>query len=632
MVMHLKKNTLKQTPAYYIIPLFAIAAIIPVIVYLKVKTIDSTSYNYWTGQKDNYDFFSYYKAIFTMILSVASLLVFLYARYKKIINAKQLMLYYIPIAVYTVAIFLSALLSKYPNTAWIGFIDRYEGAYVLLSYLAILFTTINLVNNEKLIRIMLTGLFISSGIVGAIGIFQFFGLDLFKSDFIRPIILPSQYINSDLNFTFGAHTIYTTLYNTNFVGSFMAMLLPLSFATFLLAKNKYYKLLLGAFTCLMYANWVGCRSRAGYVGGIIAVIVFVLIMRKQIIRNIKTVVVLLVAFVFIFAGMDYSANGDLSARIVELVSKSNVSGAPAADKGEQGSKPLKDIVFADKDVTIIYGADSLKLSFDGSQLMFIDTEGKQLAIANDAAGDIIFNDPRYSFYKIKFDQTNNIFDIDLQDMKFTLYLQPTGFKIVGERGILLDKLDYPESAGFAGKEKFASMRGYIWSRSIPLLKNNILIGGGPDTYVMQFPQHDYVGKLKTFDMVGEIIDKPHNMYLQIGINTGVLSLLAVLFILVYYMLSSLRRYLPIKENGEKILIGVGLFAAVLGYSITAFGNDSIVSVAPVFWMILGLGISFNSVYNNAEHKELAVEAKPVKNQMQNQKQKQSTKPLKGKKG
>jgi len=42
------------------------------------------------------------------------------------------------------------------------------------------------------------------------------------------------------------------------------------------------------------------------------------------------------------------------------------------------------------------------------------------------------------------------------------------------------------------------MRGYIWSRSLPLLRNTILVGYGPDTFAMNFPQHDIAGKVKAY--------------------------------------------------------------------------------------------------------------------------------------
>ena len=54
------------------------------------------------------------------------------------------------------------------------------------------------------------------------------------------------------------------------------------------------------------------------------------------------------------------------------------------------------------------------------------------------------------------------------------------------------------------------------------------IGKGPDTFFAEFPQGDLLGKLYAYDTTQMIVDKPHNLYLQIGINEGGIALLAFL--------------------------------------------------------------------------------------------------------
>ena len=88
-----------------------------------------------------------------------------------------------------------------------------------------------------------------------------------------------------------------------------------------------------------------------------------------------------------------------------------------------------------------------------------------------------------------------------------------------------------KSFGFKGHETFATNRGYIWSRSIPLIMDTIFLGHGADTFEMFFPHDDYAGKYNIGyynDTDNVIIDKPHNMYIATAINTGVISLIALL--------------------------------------------------------------------------------------------------------
>lgn len=152
-----------------------------------------------------------------------------------------------------------------------------------------------------------------------------------------------------------------------------------------------------------------------------------------------------------------------------------------------------------------------------------------------------------------------------------------------------------ESWGFEGYERLGSSRGYIWSRTIPLLKDTILVGHGPDTYAMYFPQDDVIGKLKFFSTPKMIVDKPHNLYLQIAINTGIISLIALLWLWGKYLLSSFFLFYQSKLNSWQDRLGSSLMGAVSAYLVAGFFNDSVISVAPVFWTLLGLGISLNSI-------------------------------------
>jgi O-antigen ligase len=155
----------------------------------------------------------------------------------------------------------------------------------------------------------------------------------------------------------------------------------------------------------------------------------------------------------------------------------------------------------------------------------------------------------------------------------------------GDKGI--------ESIGFKGYETFATNRGYIWSRTIPLIKNSILLGYGPDTFPIYFPQYDYLGKLRYYETGNIFVDKAHNLYIQTAMNSGMAALLALLALFGIYFVTSVKIY--IKEKFESFLpyAGFACFAAFVGYAVAGLANDSVISVAPVFWVLLGLGIGIN---------------------------------------
>ena len=140
-----------------------------------------------------------------------------------------------------------------------------------------------------------------------------------------------------------------------------------------------------------------------------------------------------------------------------------------------------------------------------------------------------------------------------------------------------------------------SNRGYIWSRTIPMLKDSIFIGYGPDNFTMVFPQEDYIGRFNTgtTGMTNMVIDKPHNMYLQTAVNTGVISLLALLFMWAFYLFDCVKLYIKGNMNSFTEYIGAAIFISIMAYLVAGLFNDSVVSVAPLFWVLLGMGIAIN---------------------------------------
>jgi hypothetical protein len=64
-----KKNSVINYNWYLLLPLMLLLAIVPLIVYLKVVPLTGASFDLWTGQKENMDFFSYYKMVWILISS-----------------------------------------------------------------------------------------------------------------------------------------------------------------------------------------------------------------------------------------------------------------------------------------------------------------------------------------------------------------------------------------------------------------------------------------------------------------------------------------------------------------------------------------------------------------------------------
>ena len=149
--------------------------------------------------------------------------------------------------------------------------------------------------------------------------------------------------------------------------------------------------------------------------------------------------------------------------------------------------------------------------------------------------------------------------------------------------------------GFSG-------RGYIWSKSVPLLKKFLFLGSGPDTFTFVFPLMDAVD-MNQGGYGNQVITKPHSMYLQTGIQTGMISLLAWLIFYGWYFVESFRLYFRKEYATFSEKLGVGIMIATASYMISGIANDSNPSVAPIYWGILGIGIAANEVVKRTRKEE-----------------------------
>ena len=295
---------------------------------------------------------------------------------------------------------------------------------------------------------------------------------------------------------------------------------------------------------------------------------------------------ILIVFVL---GVNLITGGLALARIPSLLNdmKAMVS---SSDIDYHDEIAVRHIDLQQDSVTFMFQNDMLTIKKNSNnQPVFVSADGQSVtAPAQDSSLTA-------GAYKMELQYANNVPYVGLyldDSIEFIIGLYDEGFAFVDSR---MNKIDYVEapSIGFDGKEKLGSARGYIWSRSLPVMFENPIVGHGADTFFAEFPQGDLLAKLYSYGTTQMIVDKPHNLYLQIGINHGVIALLAFVVMMLAYIIDSFKLYALRKEYNTQQLIGTAVSLAIIGYLGTGFFNDSIVSVAPIFWALFGVGIAVN---------------------------------------
>lgn len=168
------------------------------------------------------------------------------------------------------------------------------------------------------------------------------------------------------------------------------------------------------------------------------------------------------------------------------------------------------------------------------------------------------------------------------------------FITLEESGNLLDE-------GLTGHE--GSSRLIIWQKDLTILDDYFWLGSGVDTHGIVFPATpDELEQY--FNNRTIIIDKAHNEYLQIAITIGIPALLLYLTLL-FYIYKRAFIVLRVADNNQKLIIYT-LLAVITGYIAQANFNISVVSVAPIYWVLLGLvyGYCTNIKYQNLVTKEI----------------------------
>lgn len=580
------------------LPLILILGIIPLVVHMQLVPVSANVQSFW---KDNYatDFFSYYKS--RLLILTAIYMIFAFAYYKSqglkdaIFQDKSLYIYFGAIAIFALFAIVSTLFAQYKNVAVWGAPERCEGIGMILVYVLILLYALWTYLHKPEFKYILLPLGFLTTVTAFLGVFQFFGHDLFTTAFGQKFIIPATYrAQGTLQLLFERGKIYGTMYHYNYMGSFGAMMVPLFLVIALFAKEHKQKIFCGIMTILSLFLLLGSTSRAGIIGISLAAICFLIFFGKKLIEHAKTTIACIAALIVLVFGVNFVTDGLALARIPSLfndmkaiVSSSNID--------YHDEIPVRHIDLQTDSVTFTFH-DNTTLTIQKNEQgnpVFATSDGQVLIAPDENATVYPANQKLELQYAEKDGKKTPFLGLYINnDIEFILGLFDDEFSFVDSR---MNRIEYVEAPyiGFEGKEKLGSARGYIWSRSLPMLLEHIIVGSGPDTYFAEFPQGDYLAKLYAYDTVQMLVDKPHNLYLQIGIQQGGISLVAFLVLIGAYLVESFRLYALRKNYTTQDITGAALALAIIGYLGAGFFNDSIVSVAPIFWALLGVGIAIN---------------------------------------
>lgn len=137
----------------------------------------------------------------------------------------------------------------------------------------------------------------------------------------------------------------------------------------------------------------------------------------------------------------------------------------------------------------------------------------------------------------------------------------------------------------------------IWENSLDIVKDNPIVGVGFDNFELAYPNPKIPTGVMMVTTKEEaqppvtsyyIVDNAHNVYLHTAVSTGILGLIPYLLLCLFVFIKGLK---------FKNKLGILLLSGFVAYSIQAFANISVIQVAPIYYIILGLILSLKEEPN-----------------------------------
>ena len=637
-------KTKKKEPLsiMWLLPIFVAIAVVPLVTIIHVYDCGLESNQWFSIGGKLYDFFLYYKAFILRLIGVIILFSMAYLmpfEEHDFLKQKKSIAPTVAVGIFGIISLLSALLADNKITAFFGGYEQFEGWFILLAYVLCFYFSFGYIRTVRLIKLLLDVLLVGAMLIGILGTFQAFGMDWIQSDWAKPIITSELMGKTDLSkfnikLNFGEGMSYVTLYNPNYVGSYVSLVLPMIIYIVIRGEKLIRRLAAVVCSILLIITLVASRSLTGVLGLMVGLILCAVLL-FPFMKKLKPV--LIGGLVLVTAG------------IAAIVIAQPAFLSKLMTGHEEYS--IESMVCEDDHIDIVTSkAQSLRLSLAKKSLTHsgwsVANRPEDLITLKDGDKDVSFwVDPstgeatinEEGYYPLKFslesrELSGNTLATYLEDYeRYTgsqreisvssdeEYEEPTSidlfhvtdwtfdwtFTVINGKLMIyndfgrIDELSDIEKSGFEGSYYFASRRGYIWSRTIPMLTDYLLVGVGADHFVFAFPNDDYVGK-RYMGYDTQTITKPHNMYFQIWVQDGLPALIAFLLLYIFFIVRTVimcfGKHRPSVGRGiDHMSFAVAVAVSVTGYLVVGLANDSTITVAPIYWVLLGAGYAAEAV-------------------------------------
>lgn len=583
---------LEKKNLIYTIPIALVVILLPLIVRFGIYEtgLDNVV---WTNENAySTDLYLYCKSIFFTALS-GCMLVLLLIDYKHVIKKiTSEKILWILFGGYLIFVLLSSFTSDYQLFAWKGSVGQFESALVLIGYI-VTGLYLFIYCQEKEIAKKIPYFFLASSLVmGVIGLFQFMGKDLFATEFVQSLCIP-QYVleeSGGIQFRFESNRVYLTLYNPNYAGIYCACLLVILFSLMLSEKKPALKAVYVLSMLGMGISLFGSGSKTGIIIAAVVMVIVLILHLRYILKYWYFALLGMVAVVAcVFVGFKFNSV-DLLQTFID-----SIKPVKAEYRLSELYTDKNGIHFCYDDVSFFV---VMEASDQGIAVGAACEDGTEITVTEvtDGSAHFMLSHEKLPDIPVTFMTYNNIIcmSIALDGEDWIVTNQFGGTYLYLNNSGKWDIIRTPEKALFADYPTWITSRGDIWSKSIPLLKDSLLLGSGPDSFVMVYPNNDYLGEHNS-GVKTEYTTRPHNWYLQMAIQTGVVSVLFMLAGFVIYLIRGtslcVKNALQEEKKEERAYVEA-FFLGSVAFMLMGLINDSSIGITPLFWCMFGMALAW----------------------------------------
>jgi O-antigen ligase len=488
--------------------------------------------------------------------TVAAIIIALHDRSKGLVGQAVAYRYIVPLTIYVVFVWISFAFSEIKSIALWGDYNSSSGVVAISCYAVMCWWIAEMVDGEKRVKYLIYSLAIVAGVNAALGVMQALG------------IIPSGETG---DWVFG---------HSNHSASYFSLVAPLFASLFITETRVFAKVVWGLLTALFISHIILTGTSMAIFGFAVAAVFGIVLLRKILIKRLLTTIVLVV----IIVGSVLMFYSHIDRDVVTLVSGQR-EGATAGEQAIDYFKTGQDRL------TLSYRGKKLICLLKGDTIVFKDGKGKKLPAYN-VDGGMAVNDGRFEGLTVSGDASAFGVSAAGEDKVWNFTHTADGVRYVNDEGNLVALSRVPHW-GFEGNYDFGTLRGYIWSITLPMLKDRLITGSGADTAKYVIPQNDYVTKYYTDWWPNVYVWHAHNYFLNSAIENGVIAAFALLVFFVVYIIDSIRIFIRRSERDFLGNAGLAILLGIIGFMASSLVHTPGIMQLPLCYGLTGCGIAIN---------------------------------------